>query len=322
MQLVWTAAGAVIFGGEWDPITALDVENASRAIASSTAHGADDVGPDLFRALPLEAHQELADLLNAAERYVSWPWQAFLALVVMLPKPGGWKEAGERPITLMTMLYRIWSHIRKTCAQEWCDARAGAWDDAVRRGSPLRCVLRRIIDDEAATALGDATAGIYWDVEKFYDSISLVLLFQRAADLGFPEVLLAMSAMAYTGTRVITADSVYGESIAVSSSIPAGCANANHGARIFLYPLLEHLSIQHPRVVCNQWVDDVVMRAHGAQGVVHLELTEAAMVFAGSLAQDGLKVSIKQEIRKEDLCHVAQGWRGTSGGRQCQGPGG
>ena len=123
---------------------------------------------------------------------MAWPWQALFAIVVMLPKPGGWQAAGERPITLMTMIYRIWSQARKCHSQEWCSTRAGHWDDAVRGSSPLRCVLRRLIDDEAAVALGDFTAGIYWDVEKFYDSISLRLLFERAADLHFPPVALAM----------------------------------------------------------------------------------------------------------------------------------
>ena len=55
---------------------------------------------------------------------------------------------GERPISLLTMLYRIWSRTRKSFATEWCDAKAGFWDDAVRGSSPLQAALRRLVADE------------------------------------------------------------------------------------------------------------------------------------------------------------------------------
>ena len=86
----------------------------------------------------------LVDLLNQCEEQVAWPWQVYITLVCLLAK----EVKGERRISLLTMLYRIWSRTRKAFATEWCDAKAGFWDDAVRGSSPLQAALRRLVADE------------------------------------------------------------------------------------------------------------------------------------------------------------------------------
>ena len=48
----------------------------------------------------------------------------------------------ERPTAALTVVYHVWSRTRKACAGEWCGARAGSGDDAVRGSSPLRGALR------------------------------------------------------------------------------------------------------------------------------------------------------------------------------------
>ena len=65
-------------------------------------------------------------------------------LVCLLAK----KVQGERPIPLLTMPYRIWSRTRKHFEAEWCDTKAGFWNDAVRGSAPLQAALRRLVADE------------------------------------------------------------------------------------------------------------------------------------------------------------------------------
>ena len=60
------------------------------------------------------------------------------------------------------------------------------WDDAIKGSSALRAGLYRRLIDECTCALGLDTAAIYWDVEKFYDSVSWAKLFEWALDLLFP----------------------------------------------------------------------------------------------------------------------------------------
>ena len=83
--------------------------------------------------------KKLAELLNQCEEQVAWHWQVYVTLVCLLAK----EVKGERPISMLTMLFRIWSRTRKAFATEWCDAKTGFWDDAVRGSSPLQAALRR-----------------------------------------------------------------------------------------------------------------------------------------------------------------------------------
>ena len=44
---------------------------------------------------------------------------------------------GKRPISLLTMLFRIWSRTRKHVAADWSDAKAGARELAAAGGAAL-----------------------------------------------------------------------------------------------------------------------------------------------------------------------------------------
>ena len=77
------------------------------------------------------------------------------------------------------MLYRIWSRTRKQFATEWCDAKAGFWDDAVRGSSPLQAALHRLVADEL-TQHTDKSGGLHclfdlmWKASMIHFSLSLV----------------------------------------------------------------------------------------------------------------------------------------------------
>ena len=50
------------------------------------------------------------------------------------------------------------------------------WEDAVKGSSALKAGLDRRLMDEVAVLQGKETAAVYWDIEKFYDSIDWVRL--------------------------------------------------------------------------------------------------------------------------------------------------
>ena len=60
------------------------------------------------------------------------------------------------------------------------------WEDAIKGSSALRAGLYRRLMDECTCAQSMDTASIYWDVEKFYDSVAWAKLFDWALDLHFP----------------------------------------------------------------------------------------------------------------------------------------
>ena len=63
--------------------------------------------------------------------------------------------------------------------------------------SALRAALRRTIQDETAVGLGKVVAGVYWDMEKFYDTLSIRQVIHWAHELGYPRRILIIGLMAH-----------------------------------------------------------------------------------------------------------------------------
>ena len=68
----------------------------------------------------------------------------------------------------------------------------GKWDTAIRGSSALRAAILSLFVDELASYNKMLVTRILWDMEKFYDTISIILLISRARGLGFPMLLLAL----------------------------------------------------------------------------------------------------------------------------------
>ena len=216
------------------------------------------------------------DLLTECEEKLAWPWQVYITLVCLLAK----EVKGERLISLLTMLHRIWSCSRKHFAAEWCNAKAGFWDDAVRGSSPLQASLRRLVADELTQHIENQEAcTVLFDAESFYESISLSLV-ARA-------VLLGMALLTYAGVRFLTAGcSGFIERIVISNGVAAGCAQRNHAARLVLYDILQKSHELHPSTSTAQWVDDLTQRT---QSPPSEELVR-------DLQEDKLAVASKSEV--------------------------
>ena len=149
-----------------------DLDEALATMNEATGLGADRFALRSIKSLPEDGRQKIVDLLNECEEQIAWPWQAYITLVCLLAK----EVKGERPSSLLTMLYRIWSRTRKHFPVEWCEAKAGFWDDAVRGRSPLPAALRRLVADKLTQRTDNQEAcTVLFDVESFYDSISLFL---------------------------------------------------------------------------------------------------------------------------------------------------
>ena len=93
-------------------ITAEDVEEALKPLGNKHAPGIDGWTLSLFKRLPKEGKQALADLLNATEQAKAWPQAVAINDVIFLGKPT--PTPSERPITLTSALYRLYCRVRKT----------------------------------------------------------------------------------------------------------------------------------------------------------------------------------------------------------------
>ena len=74
--------------------------------------------------------------------------------------------------------------------RSWDNNYHGWWDDAVKGNSALRSGLLRRIYEEVATRNGQPAVCMFFDMEKFYDSVCLRKLIDQALERNFQKRLL------------------------------------------------------------------------------------------------------------------------------------
>ena len=87
--------------------------------------------------------------------------------------------------------------------QRALDCHAGRvrfWNTAVRNSSALRVALARLCKDEIAREMGREVVEIYWDIEKFYDTLPFLLVMEEMVASGFDPVFLAIRPSACNST--------------------------------------------------------------------------------------------------------------------------
>ena len=99
---------------EGRPLTAGKLHHILKALPDK-ASGPDAVSTQLMRSIPPLALNPLLKLYQTMEEEAELPTQLRMHLVVMLPK----NSKIERPITLTSVLWRVWCRLRKPLLDEW-----------------------------------------------------------------------------------------------------------------------------------------------------------------------------------------------------------
>ena len=137
--------------------------------------------------LPRRAFDGLALVLQAVEKSLALPTQTSVNVVALLDKPSG---DGERPITLTGYQNAIHMAGCKNEMRNWDSEQHGWWDDAVKGNSALQSGLLRRVYEEVASLNGQSAVCMFFDVEKFYESVCLYNLVDHAMARDFPRRLL------------------------------------------------------------------------------------------------------------------------------------
>ena len=149
--------------------------------------------------------------------------------------------------------------------------------------------------DEPAVLSGQKSAGVYYDVEKFYDSLDVVQLVKFPTSLGFPVLVAAMDLQIHVAAKALRWCSHHSLPMDVSSSILAGSKYSNSYARAYLYDMLDSLHMAVP-VTLGHHVDDLATLAHGDATSVLEMLVEAATCLRDGFASRQLVVSTKTVV--------------------------
>ena len=222
--------------------------------------GSDQWWPAAWKKLPRPAKLELVEQLKLTELKLVYPLQVYLNFVRLIGKPG--QAGGERPITVTALFYSTHSKMRSQLVRDFDEEKHGFWDDAIKGSSSLQAALRRQLMAEIGHTEGLSTADIFYDMEKFYDSLDPGKLIDAALALDYNAFLLYMGLQVHLAPRILIVGEAYSEVINVTSSIAAGCTQSNSWARQYLFSLLEDVHFRIPGKILQvrQYVDDLALR--------------------------------------------------------------
>ena len=213
-------------------------------------------GPaQMLRTAPKQALQPLLGILQSMEAKAELPTQLTMSLVVMLAK----NEKVERPITLTSVLYRVWCRMRKPLLDAWQQTLPPTMDyDRARPGATaLHVALERLLRQETAKSLDKHGITVPLDMSTFYDTLDLQKLQQTAQELQYPPLALEFAMQVYTGHKAILAEGELSPWFHVTTGVVAGCPQAPLLAKTFLQPILTRFHQEHPDMHLNGWVDDI-----------------------------------------------------------------
>ena len=235
--------------------------------------------------LPLRAFTALSGFLETCERELAWPPQWLAIFTSLLPK----SEIDERPIAVAPLLYRLWCRARGHEADDWCSARAGFWDTAVRGNSALRAGIQRMLMNETNQWLQYRFAMVCWDLENFYDSICLLRLMTSMVNLSFRPAIIVMSFTMYLAPRFLRGLGSVAEPMYPANSILQGCEFACHFARGLLHSLLDPVHRLYP-VELTEFGDDITHKVEGTGATVLSVLHQSVEYVAEEMRALGLTV--------------------------------
>ena len=255
--------------------------------------GIDSWAPKEWQALPDHLLERLCRLVNDMDSRVVVPKQVLTNIIALIPKPTG----GDRPVCLSSLIYVLWSRARASEFHDWDTARAQFWDDAIQGSSALKAALCRRLLDECCVAEGGKVAAIYWDIEKFFDSINPRRLMELCEQQGMNLKILAMAAQVHLAPRVLKSFGFMSVPTGVSRGILAGCRFSLGFARSSVYWILEKANNVSPHSLVRQFVDDLaqVTRGDHFDKIVN-ETTRIGEDLVNDLYSDGFKMSGKSVV--------------------------
>ena len=162
------------------------------------------------------------------------PTQQKMHLVVTPPK----NSRMERPVTLTSVLWRVWRKLRKPLLDQWQRQLPAFMDhDKARPGAcVLHVALTRLLRQEVHKARHKHGFTVLTDTSTFYDTIHLSRLQEEAVKLGYPVLLLELATQLYCGPKAILAEQEMTPFFHVDHGIPAGCPQAPMLAKVVLAP--------------------------------------------------------------------------------------
>jgi len=193
------------------------------------------------------------------------------------------------------MLYRHTLRVREQVGI-WEDNNTGSFDTAGKGKSALLAAAYRSIKAEVYGQTEDQVIAVFHDFEKFFDTIDIPILIEKAIELEFPILDLALTITQHMAPRIIQCDSFCSKPILVNRSILAGCRHSVALTRVLMLTGITKINIEHPLVSTDVYVDDTAMLTYGERQESLDNITNAVIDFAKFAHSMHLKLSHKGVI--------------------------
>ena len=210
-----------------------------------------------LRNLPDACYQQLAELFRSVELELAMPLQMRAVQVALLPK----SPEKERPISLTSVLWRIFSKLRRPVLDGWIkEYVAHAPFDAATPGRTcLDPALSRLIKAEDHKFRKVTFVTLFVDLLGFYDAVDFSRLLQQGSALSFPPLLLELSLQLYTGPRCLNGEGVSTVMLHPKRGILQGCPYAPTIAKLTTHAPLQAISSEPGVSGADLWLDDITV---------------------------------------------------------------
>lgn len=199
-----------------------------RGVKVKSARGACGFSMKDVQRLPQELIQWLFQIYRATENGMPWPERACLACVVMLAKPGedNHRPLSVRPITIISVLYRLWSRYRCLQVIQHLGATVPPQVGGVASRLSADCLTALVCDIlEDAHTSGNHKCGLVIDLQKCFNFIPRTTLAMLMQKLKIPQQYIKAHQGLLQGlNRLVEIAGQVGQEQPSSCGVPEGCA--------------------------------------------------------------------------------------------------
>ena len=210
----------------WNPMNAEELHQIIRLKKKSSAHGLDGVRLSDLQRMPATILNAFCDMFNTAEVKGEWPSQLISGKVVSLAKvPTPRSPSDFRPITVFGLLYRCWSSFHARKALKCLDHILPDTLYGSRQGCHASLLWTRLLWAIEWSYQNEVSlSGIVLDLQKAFNMLPRMAVFEIAAHVGLPTYMLLGWAGALSQMkRYFLIRQSLSEGVESTTGFPEGC---------------------------------------------------------------------------------------------------
>lgn len=206
-------------------LTLKDLQTTIGKMCACGAGGLDGWRPGDFKNLPADILELLLLIYDRIEADGIWPEPVSWAGISLIPKGEGGKPLQLRPITVTSVVYRLWAASRMRQCNEWqTEWLAKGQHGARSHHGTMDALVRISLAFEQAALDGTPLHGVAVDLSKAFDNVPVEIVFAIMRELGMDErVCRPLRAMYHQIQRRFKISGFVGDAFRSTNGILQGC---------------------------------------------------------------------------------------------------